>query len=118
MGFYMKFKVLWFVFSSLFLVSTSYAGESLKTACNDYGGTLLTNVNIVNYNANSIKSRFSIKLSNSSFYWFSIANDNKSIPYLYDIAKTARLTGERVDVCYNINGTYLLGIQWTKNLSQ
>lgn len=97
----------------LLISHSSFAGESLRSSCSaNSQGTLLKNVKIQNYNYNTTLSNFNLQTSISPGKWFSSRHDNGAT-IMYDMAKTARLTGERVDICINTNGNYLLGIEWT-----
>jgi hypothetical protein len=110
----MKKLVFSVLFSTLIFTTPSFAGESLSKACGDYSaGTLLTDVTIKNYNFNTINSRFNVRTSQSDTAWYGVGADNNAA-ILYDMAKTARLTGARVNVCVDPKGTHLLGIEWTK----
>ncbi|WP_146181741.1 hypothetical protein [Aeromonas sp. HMWF014] len=102
------------LFSTLFFTTSSFAGQGLADACRKY--TLLQNVTIQNYNYNTISSEFNIRTSKSTMNWYGVKADNNA-GMLYDIAKTARLTGASVDVCVNTNGNFLLGLEWTKSVN-
>ncbi|MGL4356844.1 MAG: hypothetical protein ACRCTP_23950 [Aeromonas popoffii] len=104
------------LFSTLFFTTSSFAGQSLVDACRNYGGTLHQNVTIQNYNYSNISGEFNIRTSKSTTNWYGVKADNNA-GMLYDIAKTARLTGASVDVCVNTNGNYLLGLEWTKSVN-
>lgn len=97
---------------SLLISTNGYAGSSLKEICRDYGGTLITDVQVRNYNYSTTTNFLSIRTSYSLNLWLSAEKQISS--FMYDMAKTARLTGERVDICYNPSGNFLLGIEWTK----
>lgn len=104
-------SILLFVFP-LLISANGYAGSSLKETCSDYGGTLITDVQIKNYNYSTTTNFFNVRTSYSTDLWLGTQKQLSS--FLYDMAKTARLTGEPVDVCYNPSGGYLLGIEWTR----
>jgi hypothetical protein len=104
------------VLSVVFLTNAAFAGDSLQAACNGYGGNLITNVTVRNYNSHTIKGQVSVQVSQSTT-WYNISADNKSSSFMYDMIKTARLTGEKVDICQNPNGNYLLGVEWTRPVS-
>lgn len=100
------------LFLTVFFTASSFAGESLAKTCYDYeSGTSDSNLKVLNYNFNTIDSSLNIYMSNGS--WYSVKASNNA-SHLYDIAKTARLTGVEVDICYDSNGRHLLGIEWTK----
>lgn len=100
------------IFISMFLASSpSIAGATLATVCKNYGGTLFERVTIKNYNFNTMRNEFNVRSSQSSTAWYHATKDNASL--LYDIVKTARLTGEKVDICVNPNGSFFLGIEWS-----
>lgn len=102
------------LFFTIFFTTLSFAASSLITVCNSYGGVMLTDVTVESHNYNTIQSSFNIRTSNAGYAWYGVkASNNGSL--LSDIAKTAIVTKEHVDVCYDYNGTHLLGIEWTKN---
>lgn len=58
-----------------------------------------------------MRNEFNVRTSESTTAWYHVVKDNTS--FIYDITKTARLTGEKVDMCVNTNGKYLLGLEWS-----
>lgn len=100
------------LFSTVFFTASSFAGESLGKTCYNYqNGTGDGNLKVLNYNINTIDNSFNVYMSNHSWYGVKASNNAR---YLYDIAKTARLTGVPVNICYDSDGRHLLGIEWTK----
>lgn len=105
------------LFFTIFFTTLSFAAASLSTLCQQYGGTMLTDVTVESHSYNTIQSSFNIRTSNAGNAWYGVkASNNGSL--LSDIAKTAIITKENVDVCYNYRDTFLLGIEWTKNSNE
>lgn len=116
----MKTKII-SIMIALTFSGLSLAGNSLQTLCKNYSGEFIQNVKVSNYNTSSINSGstntsgVNVRFSNTAD-WFKITSNNPSMNTVYDLAKTARLTGESVDACVNRNGKYLLGLEWYKTL--
>ncbi|HHH1370145.1 TPA: hypothetical protein ACPZHQ_003853 [Yersinia enterocolitica] len=107
----MKNSTYLLILSSLLFTMGAY-GDALSTVCTEAKLSFIEDVTIQLYNVNTQNSQVSIRTSHSSTTWYHVAMDNYGAKYLYDMAKTAKLTGEKVNVCYNPNGNYLIGISW------
>lgn len=101
-------------FSTIFFAASAFAGSSLDTTCSGFDGKMLNQVTIQNYNFSTINSTFNILTSKSKTDWYSVKASNNG-GLLYDIAKTALISGGQIDLCYSKEGNYLLGLQWSLN---
>ncbi|KGT89128.1 hypothetical protein NG99_20060 [Erwinia typographi] len=116
----MKKLISLIVVSGLFFTCSSFAvesaGESLRQTCARHGpGKMRENVRIVKYNYNTITNKFNTLTDASGLTW-STAPWNQTM--LFDMVKTARLTGEKVNICVDETspgGPYLLGIEWAES---
>lgn len=99
--------------SPLFFVKAAYS-DGLELDCKSEGYKFIKNVSIQLYNINGKTGRFSIRTSDDNTAWYQVSLDKPSGTYLYDMAKTARLTGERVNICiYDYDSeNWLVGMSW------
>lgn len=101
-------------FSTIFFAASAFAGSRLEDTCSGYGGVMLEQVTIKNYNYSTINNTFNILTSKSKTDWYSFkASNNGNL--LYDFAKTALIIGGEVDLCHRKDEYNLLGIQWSLN---
>ncbi|WP_429180102.1 hypothetical protein [Aeromonas salmonicida] len=102
--------------SSLFFVKAAYS-KGLEPDCNfDPRNTFIKNVSVQLYNINGKSDKLFIRTSNSHTDWYQVSLDRPSGKYLYDMAKTARLTGELVNICINSDDdNWLIGMSWANS---
>jgi len=107
------------ILATLLASNSSFAGESLNDTCSKYDGTILKQVTIQNYGCNTTTEHLNIRTSQSKTTWYGMDASSKvhHAGMMYDMAKTARLTGEEVDVCINPNEGYLLGVEWANSVN-
>lgn len=109
----LKYLILFF----LGFAHSSY-GVELESECTDAGYTFIKNVTIQFYNINSDKQLFSIRTSNSTKIWYEERLDTPAGRFLFDMVKTARLTGDRVNICVSPhNNNWLVGVAWTDSVN-
>jgi hypothetical protein len=107
------FKFLFF--TSVFFVKASY-GAGLEPNCEGrYRYEFIKDVTVNLYNINGNSNRFSIRVSNSKTKWYQVTLSSSSSHFLYDMAKTARLTGEKVNICINPVDGWLVGMSWANS---
>ncbi|HHX8568331.1 TPA: hypothetical protein ACVO0S_001536 [Vibrio alginolyticus] len=100
-------KLLYALVLMFFLTTESYA-SNLQSVCANRG-TFISNKKISTYSANAINNRVSIGTEKDDKF-YNIAMSNNSARFFFDLAKIARNTGRRVNLC--VDGNYLLGIEW------
>lgn len=95
------------------LAGSCHAASSLKETCTNYGKTIfLEGVNIKSFDVTSISNTFNLETKDPD-EWLSLEANLPSESGMFELAKAARFRGKAVDICYDPNGNYLLGIQWS-----
>ena len=98
----------------LFVYSTmSYASmDAMYYGCQTYGGVYEENLTVDNYYILTSEEIVGVNFNNrssASVTPFTV----HTAGYIYDMAKKAMATGEKVNACFSKNKDYLVGLEWS-----